>query len=105
MDEAAGADHQHAFRAQAASACPSAKCGGGIGERIHRQRHDRNIRLRIHAPQRHPDAVIQAVAGTHLGRQAGARQSPAMSSASSGEPGAGYWSWYSGSENRRSHGR
>ena len=71
VHKAARADHQHAFIAQPGQRLPDGVVLRGTAVRHHRQRHHRNVGVRIHPPQRHPHAVVQAMARSHLRRQPG----------------------------------
>ena len=74
VHETARADHQHAFVAQRRERAADRHVLCRIAVRHHRQRHHRDVGLRIHAPQWHPHAVVEPVVLAHARGQSRLRQ-------------------------------
>lgn len=70
VGDAARADHQHAFRAQRRQCAAHRKLVGRAQFRLDRQRHHRDVGLRVEHAQRHPDAMVQAALRVLLRMQA-----------------------------------
>ncbi|MNV71878.1 hypothetical protein D3C71_1649220 [compost metagenome] len=74
VGDAAGADHQHAVSAQAGQGMTDAGLQGGSASGGQRDLDNRNIRLRIHQGQRHPDPMIERPTGIDARRKVGGVQ-------------------------------